>query len=288
MDEVGLGIIGLGNVGSGTLAMLAENAESIALKLGFRLKVMAVCSRTAPTKQLPAAFKDVFRTTDWREVVAHPGRADRGRTGGRHQRGRARSSMPPSQHRKSVVTANKELMAACGPEIWDRAIRAGINLAMEASVCGGIPIHAVLREGISGDRVHGPLRHPQRHLQLHPHRDGEAQRAARHRARRSAAPGICRGRPERRYRWLRRALQAGAAGGAGVRREDHALGHLHGRHPPHLAAGFPVRHAVEAHHPPGLRRAQDSRRPDPLRAAGADSVLAPSWPACRAPTTPSG
>ena len=56
-------------------------------------------------------------------------------------------------NRKSVVTANKELMAACGPEIWDRAIHAGINLAMEASVCGGIPIHAVLREGISGDRV---------------------------------------------------------------------------------------------------------------------------------------
>jgi homoserine dehydrogenase len=56
-------------------------------------------------------------------------------------------------NRKSVVTANKELMAACGSEIWDRAIRAGINLAMEASVAGGIPIHAVLREGISGDRV---------------------------------------------------------------------------------------------------------------------------------------
>ena len=52
-----------------------------------------------------------------------------------------------------MVTANKELMAACGPEIWDRAIRAGINVAMEASVAGGIPIHAVLREGISGDRV---------------------------------------------------------------------------------------------------------------------------------------
>ncbi|HZU26564.1 MAG TPA: homoserine dehydrogenase, partial [Bryobacteraceae bacterium] len=56
-------------------------------------------------------------------------------------------------HKKSVVTANKEIMAACGPEIWDRAIAARINLAMEASVCGGIPIHAVLREGISGDRV---------------------------------------------------------------------------------------------------------------------------------------
>ena len=47
-----------------------------------------------------------------------------------------------------MVTANKAIMAQCGSEIWDRAIRAGINLAMEASVCGGIPIHAVLREGI--------------------------------------------------------------------------------------------------------------------------------------------
>src|SRR5438046_9543271 len=56
-------------------------------------------------------------------------------------------------NKKSVVTANKELMALCGPEIWDRAIRAGINLAMEASVAGGITIHAVLREGISGERV---------------------------------------------------------------------------------------------------------------------------------------
>jgi homoserine dehydrogenase len=55
--------------------------------------------------------------------------------------------------KKSVVTANKELMALCGCEIWERAIGAGINLAMEASVCGGIPIHAVLREGISGDRI---------------------------------------------------------------------------------------------------------------------------------------
>jgi homoserine dehydrogenase len=55
--------------------------------------------------------------------------------------------------KKSVVTANKELMALSGPEIWERAIQAGTNVAMEASVAGGIPIHTVLREGISGDRV---------------------------------------------------------------------------------------------------------------------------------------
>jgi len=152
MDEVGLGIIGLGNVGSGTLAILADNAGQIALKLGFRLKVVAVCSRTVHTKKLPEALGPVIRTTDWREVVTHPQvQIVAELVGGTTVA--AEIFDAAIEHRKSMVTANKELMAACGPEIWDRAIRAGINLAMEASVCGGIPIHAVLREGISGDRV---------------------------------------------------------------------------------------------------------------------------------------
>jgi homoserine dehydrogenase len=152
MDEVRVGIIGLGNVGSGTLSILAENADQIALKLGFRLKVTALCSRSVSSKQLPPQFNGVFKTADWREVVAHPDvQIVAELVGGT---GVASEIVEAAiQHRKSVVTANKELMAACGPEIWDRAIRAGINLAMEASVCGGIPIHAVLREGISGDNV---------------------------------------------------------------------------------------------------------------------------------------
>jgi homoserine dehydrogenase len=154
MEEVNLGIIGLGNVGSATLAILAENADQIALKLGFRLKVVAVCSRSVATKQIPAALGEVVRTADWREVVSRPDvQIVAELVGGR---GVAAEIIDAAiAHKKSVVTANKEIMAACGPEIWDRAIKAGINLAMEASVCGGIPIHAVLREGISGDRVTG-------------------------------------------------------------------------------------------------------------------------------------
>ena len=115
----------------------------------------------------------VFKTTDWREVVAHPDvQIVAELVGGTTVA--AEIIDAAIDNRKSVVTANKELMALRGPEIWDRAIHAGINLAMEASVCGGIPIHAVLREGISGDRVDGALRHSERHLQLHPHGDGEA------------------------------------------------------------------------------------------------------------------
>jgi homoserine dehydrogenase len=152
VEAVNIGIVGLGNVGSGTLAILAENANQIALKLGFRLNVAAVCSRSVHSKEIPAAFGPARKTTDWREVVMHPGvQIVAELVGGAGVAGEIIEAAIAAG--KSVVTANKELMASCGPEIWDRAIRAGINLAMEASVCGGIPIHAVLREGISGDRV---------------------------------------------------------------------------------------------------------------------------------------
>jgi len=149
MQEVNVGIIGLGNVGSGTLAILTENAEQIALKLGFRLNVTIACSRSVHGMQLPP---HVARTSDWREVVRDPNvhvvaELVGGTTVAREIIDAATASG------KSIVTANKELMALCGSEIWDRAIQANINLAMEASVAGGIPIHAVLREGISGDRV---------------------------------------------------------------------------------------------------------------------------------------
>jgi homoserine dehydrogenase len=152
MPEVNVGIVGLGNVGMGTLTILSENAEQIALKLGFPLRVKIVCSRSSENKALPAQLGDVPRTRDWRDVVTHPDvNIVAELVGGSTV---AREIVETAiANRKSVVTANKELMALAGAEIWERAIAAGINLAMEASVAGGIPIHAVLREGISGDRI---------------------------------------------------------------------------------------------------------------------------------------
>src|SRR6266700_2504674 len=152
MEEVRVGVIGLGNVGSGTLAILAENADQIALKLGFRLTVSAVCSRSVASKAIPETLGPVFRTPDWRQVVDRPDVDIVAELMGGTTTA-AEIIDAAIAHKKSVVTANKELMALCGADIWDRAIQAGINLAMEASVAGGIPIHAVLREGISGDRV---------------------------------------------------------------------------------------------------------------------------------------
>ena len=152
MQPVNIGIIGLGNVGSGALTILTENASQIAAKLGFRLHVAAVCSRHIATKELPRGLDGAMKTSNWREVVEHPDvHIVVELIGGTTV---AREIIEAAASRgKSVVTANKELMALHGAELWDRAIAANINLAMEASVAGGIPIHAVLREGISGDRI---------------------------------------------------------------------------------------------------------------------------------------
>ena len=72
MQPVNIGIIGLGNVGSGALDILAANAAAIEHKLGFPLRVAAVCSRGIESKTLPGAFASAFRTTNWKDVVNHP------------------------------------------------------------------------------------------------------------------------------------------------------------------------------------------------------------------------
>ncbi len=55
---------------------------------------------------------------------------------------------------KSVVTANKQLVADSGAELEDLARRHGVELAFEAAVAGGIPVIRSIREGLAGDRIH--------------------------------------------------------------------------------------------------------------------------------------
>lgn len=152
MQPVNIGIIGLGNVGTGALDILAQNAKSIEHKLGFPLRIAAVCSRGIASKTIPAAFDSAFRTTEWRDVVSRPdvhivAELIGGTT--------IASEIVTAAIRegKSVVTANKELMALAGAEFWKQTSESQVHLAMEASVAGGIPIHAVLREGIAADRI---------------------------------------------------------------------------------------------------------------------------------------
>ena len=152
MRDINVGIVGLGNVGSGAVTILAENADEIAARLGFRLNLEAVCSRTALRRPMTAGMARAFVTEHWRDVVTRPGiDIVVELIGGT---GVARQVVEGAiANGKSVVTANKELIALDGLNIWRRATERGVSLGLEASVCGGIPIHAVLREGICADRI---------------------------------------------------------------------------------------------------------------------------------------
>jgi homoserine dehydrogenase len=151
MQPVNIGIIGLGNVGSGALDILAGNAAAIEQKLGFPLKVVAICSRGVEGRTFPSAFDGALRTVDWREVVNHSAVQIVVELIGGTTTAREILEAAILQG-KPVVTANKELMALSGADLW-RKSEPRVHFAMEASVAGGIPIHAVLREGIAADRI---------------------------------------------------------------------------------------------------------------------------------------
>ncbi len=154
MSEIGVGIVGLGNVGSGTLRVLHENAGSIAGKLGFPLRVRAICSRSIE-KKAPgeaALHPEAFRTRDWRELIARLDVAVVAELVGGTTAAKEIVEAAIAAG-KSVVTANKELIAESGAALWNRAAAGNVRLGMEAAVAGGIPILTALREGIAGDRV---------------------------------------------------------------------------------------------------------------------------------------
>lgn len=154
MTPVRVGIVGLGNVGSGTLRALHDNASQIRRKLGFPLEVSAVCARRVLSRPVEAVglHPSAFRTPDWRELVARPdvdivAELVGGTTVARSIFEAACAAGKP------IVTANKELLAEHGAELWSLARGHEVAVGLEASVAGGVPVLTALREGIAGDRI---------------------------------------------------------------------------------------------------------------------------------------
>ncbi len=154
MHPTRVGIIGLGNVGSGTLRLLHANSGQIERKLGVPLAVTAVCSRRVLREPGEAVnlHPHAARTSDWRELVSRPDVDIVAELIG--GTGTAREILETAfAAGKPVVTANKELLAEHGVDLWEQARANGASLGMEAAVAGGIPVLSALREGIAGDRI---------------------------------------------------------------------------------------------------------------------------------------
>jgi homoserine dehydrogenase len=151
MQQVNLGIIGGGTVGSGVFEALQRNGALLASRTGTAVKVHRVAVRDLK-KTRAAKIPRALLTTDWREVVFDPqvqlvAELIGGTTVARE------AILAALKLGKPVITANKALLSADGEELFAAAKKYNTNLYYEASVCGGIPIIKALREGFVGNRI---------------------------------------------------------------------------------------------------------------------------------------
>jgi homoserine dehydrogenase len=145
MQQVNLGMIGGGTVGSGVYHAWAHNGDLMAARLGVKLTFRKIAVK-AFEEPRPYPIPRRLMTTEWQEVVNDPQiQVVIELVGGT---GVAKTMVLAALAQgKTVVTANKALLSAHGPELFAAAAKSGANLYYEASVCGGIPIIKSLREG---------------------------------------------------------------------------------------------------------------------------------------------
>jgi homoserine dehydrogenase len=145
MQQVNLGMIGGGTVGSGVYHAWAQNGDLMAARLGVKLAFRKIAVK-AYDEPRPYEIPRALMTTDWQEVINDPQiQVVIELVGGT---GIAKVMVLAALAQgKTVVTANKALLSAHGPELFAAAAKGGANLYYEASVCGGIPIIKSIREG---------------------------------------------------------------------------------------------------------------------------------------------
>ena len=148
---VRVALLGCGTVGGGVVRLLAESAGYLAERVGAPLEIARVLVRDAEKSRPPDL--DRARITTDPELVLGDETIDVyvETMGGLDP---AREYVERAIERKrGVVTANKMLLATSGADLVERAAAAGVDLAFEASVGGGIPIIRTLREALASDWV---------------------------------------------------------------------------------------------------------------------------------------
>ena len=151
MQQVNLGLIGGGTVGSGVFHALQLNGALMASRIGVKVGVRKVAVK-AFDEPRPYAIPRSLMTTEWQAVVNDPGVDVVAELVGGTTLART-IILAALKLGKPVITANKALLSAHGEELFAAAQRHQTNLYYEASVCGGIPIIKALREGFVGNRI---------------------------------------------------------------------------------------------------------------------------------------
>lgn len=149
--HVRVGLLGCGHVGAALVVLVAERRAEVGRRRGLDLEVTRIAVRnTAIDRDVPAA--DGAFTTDAAAVVSDPDVDVVVEVMGGIEPARELVSAALSAG-KPVVTANKELLANHGAELYALAAANGVDLLFEAAVAGAIPIMRPLRESLAGEPI---------------------------------------------------------------------------------------------------------------------------------------
>ena len=151
MNEVNVGLVGFGTVGSGVAHILLEQGDALAERAGVRLQLKRVVD-TDLKRDRGVKLPDGMLSDNVNDILGDPDIAIGieliGGTGVARQ---VIEKMIDAG--KSVVTANKALLAESGSAILRRAAERGVSVGFEASVCGGLPIILAIRDGLIANRL---------------------------------------------------------------------------------------------------------------------------------------
>jgi homoserine dehydrogenase len=148
---ISVGLLGCGTVGGAVVRLLRANGPSIARRTGAELRLVRVAV-AHPDRDRGLTFEPGVLTRDPAAVVADPAVDVVVEVIGGVEPARA-LLLDAIEHGKHVVTANKQLIARHGPELFAAAARAGVDLRLEASVGAGVPVIQLLKESLAANRV---------------------------------------------------------------------------------------------------------------------------------------
>jgi homoserine dehydrogenase len=149
--HVRIGVLGCGNVGAPFVSLVAERTKDIAARTGVTLEVTRVAVRNL-SRDRDAEIDPAALTNDAAAVVADPDVDVVVEVIGGIEPARELITAA-LEAGKPVVTANKELLANVGVELFEVSERVGVDLLFEAAVAGGIPIVRALRESLRGEPI---------------------------------------------------------------------------------------------------------------------------------------
>ena len=150
-DPIRIGLLGCGNVGGALVQLLLADPDSVAQRTGLRFEVTRVAVRNV-ARERAVDLPPGCLTHDADAVVTDPDVDVVVELIGGIEPAR-RLVLAALKQGKPVVTANKELLANVGAELFEAAATAGVDLLYEAAVAGGIPLIRPLRESLAGERI---------------------------------------------------------------------------------------------------------------------------------------